>query len=153
MLPKFKNVTTNLSEPICLSDKFKVSDGCLIKEQNLDKIPDYDNALKSQEKEWAELTLGCRKCNNTGKFYGIVEKNPATGIITQSCFDTKNQTGQENDLCGTGKIKRWEGLIPEKQTLYCRDCSEVIPNCMACTKTTDCDMCKLGYRRAIIKDA
>lgn len=80
-------------------------------------------------------------------------KNPATGIITQSCFDTKNQTGQENDLCGNGKIKRWEGLIPEKQTLYCRDCSEIIPNCMACTKTTDCDMCKLGYRRAIIKDA
>ena len=71
----------------------------------------------------------------------------------QSCFNAKNQTGNENDLCGMGEIKRWEGLIPEKQTLYCRECSTIIPNCMACTKTNDCDMCKSGYRRAQIKDA
>lgn len=80
-LPTFKNVTTQISEPICLSTGTKISTGCLIKEQNLNKI-DLTNDLTPLENEWAELTIGCRKCDVKNGFYGIVETNPALGIIT-----------------------------------------------------------------------
>lgn len=75
------------------------------------------------------------------------------GLITQECFDTSKQKGVENDICGTGKIKVLIGLIPTKMSLVCKECSDIIPNCMACVKKDDCMMCKGGYRRAQIKDA
>ena len=75
------------------------------------------------------------------------------GLNTQDCLDTSNQKNVENDVCGNGSIKILEGLIPTKMTLVCKECSSIIPNCMACRASTDCVMCKLGYRRAQIKDA
>ena len=46
-----------------------------------------------------------------------------------------------------------EGLIESERELVCRECSLLIPNCLMCSKSTDCDLCKLGYRRAEIQDA
>ena len=47
----------------------------------MNKIKNIDTVLNSKEREWAELTLGCRKCDRAKKYFGIVTKNPATGLI------------------------------------------------------------------------
>ena len=48
---------------------------------------------------------------------------------------------------------RLEGLIESERELVCKACTDLIPNCLMCTSGSDCDLCKLGYRRAEIKDA
>ena len=48
---------------------------------------------------------------------------------------------------------RLDGLIESERVLKCKSCSELIPNCLMCTSNKDCDLCKMGYRRAEIKDA
>ena len=51
---------------------------------------DLATALTAQERSWAELTIGCRKCDIKNGYYGYMETNAALGLITQKCFDTRN---------------------------------------------------------------
>lgn len=61
--------------------------------------------------------------------------------------------GEENDLCDLGSILVWEGLIVSQQTLECKSCSDLIPNCLACRNSATCDQCQSGYLLADIYDS
>lgn len=43
--------------------------------------------------------------------------------------------------------------MKETEKLVCKSCAALIPNCLSCTKSTDCDLCRSGYVRAEIVDA
>ena len=104
--------------------------------------------MTAQEIEWAKLTVGCRQCNDKDDYYQNITIDEGTGLYNAVCFNISTQNNTENDICGNGQIKVLEGLIATKMKLVCKECSEIIPNCMACSVKTDCIMCKPGYLRS-----
>lgn len=74
-------------------------------------------------------------------------------MFAQYCKYIGDQVGEENDLCDIGSILQWVGVIETERVLECKPCNELIPNCLSCSSSKQCDICKKGSRLASIIDS
>ena len=51
-----------------------------------------------------------------------------------------------------GYVQIFEGYISTEQSLVCKACSTLIPNCAVCDSRTNCNMCEPGYLETPFKD-
>ena len=109
--------------------------------------------MTTLQNDLAKIMIGCRKCDSSKNFYLIAKYYSDIGLYTADCLNISTLNVTENSICGDGKIMRLEGLIESERVLTCKSCEDLIPNCLMCTSNKDCDLCKMGYRRAEIKDA
>lgn len=103
--------------------------------------------------ELVQITIGCRVCDNDNLFFSFVEKDARNGADMHTCIDTRSEDDTENDICGNGEILQWEGILESDRELVCTDCAVLIPNCIQCNSSQNCQLCQAGYLRAEIKDA
>ena len=91
------------------------------------------------------MTGGCRRCNNKEKYYSVIVPYPRVGAYEVDCHFGGNKTAQENDFCGNGQILQWEGVIESQRKLVCTTCTTLIPNCLACDSSKNCNLCNAGF--------
>ena len=72
-------------------------------------------------------------------------------ILDDADFDDVEAT-EENESCGVGEIMQWVGVIETARVLECTSCADLIPDCLACDSSINCQMCAKGYLKATITD-
>ena len=98
------------------------------------------------------MVAGCRECETDAQPY--VEYLDDFGIYVNKCKYKKDiNITAEDEPCGAGKVTVLEGVTEALEELQCRDCSDLIPNCLACNSHSGCTLCKTGYKAASLKDA
>ena len=131
-------------EQICADQIGMVNDTTCDNDRGTMDLDDFED-LTNKEKEIYYSTVGCRKCVDGAKPY--VEYNTETGIHVNRCkAESEINVNIEDEPCGPGEITQLEGVLEEIETIACRNCSEIIPNCISCNNDNECTLCEIGYK-------